>query len=98
MVEVYSNKECELSKASMVDIHDGSLSHLNIKEKEFLAFLLQKHLIEFTPIEISKVLGVTNKTIINRCTKLVTSGFLISNIVKESVRSYSLSEFAKANS
>lgn len=52
---------------------------------------------EFTPIEVSKKLGVTNKTIINRCAKLTTNGFLISNIVKERVRSYSLSEFARKN-
>ena len=47
------------------------------------------------PIEISKLLGVTNKTIINRCAKLTANGFLIPNIVKERIRSYSLSEFAK---
>lgn len=46
---------------------------------------------------MSKQLDVTNKTIINRCAKLTTNGFLIPNIVKERVRSYSLSEFAKAN-
>ena len=37
--------------------------------KEFLAFLLKKRLYEFTPIEVSKMRGVTNKTIINRCAK-----------------------------
>ena len=42
-------------------------------------------------------LGVTNKTIINRCAKLTKNGFLLPNIVKERVRSYSLSEFAKKN-
>lgn len=97
MVELYSNKVCELSKTSTVDILDSSLSHLNAKEKEFLSFLLRKRLLEFTPIEVSKLLGVTNKTIINRCAKLTSNGFLIPNIVKERVRSYSLSEFAIAN-
>lgn len=52
---------------------------------------------EFTPINVSKKLGVTNKTIINRCAKLTTNGFLIPNIVKERVRSYSISEFARKN-
>ena len=52
---------------------------------------------EFTPIEVSKKLGVTNKTIINRCAKLTTNGFLIPNIVKERVRSYSLSKFVRQN-
>ena len=97
MVELYSNKVCELSKTSTVDILDSSLSHLNTKEKEFLSFLLRKRMIEFTPIEVSKLLGVTNKTIINRCAKLTSNGFLVPNIVKERVRSYSLSEFAIGN-
>lgn len=97
MVELYSNKVCELSKTSTVDILDSSLSHLNTKEKEFLSFLLRKRMLEFTPIEVSKLLGVTNKTIINRCAKLTSNGFLIPNIVKERVRSYSLSEFAIGN-
>jgi len=97
MVELYSNKVCELSKTSTVDILDSSLSHLNAKEKEFLSFLLRRRMLEFTPIEVSKLLGVTNKTIINRCAKLTSNGFLVPNIVKERVRSYSLSEFAISN-
>ena len=52
---------------------------------------------EFTPIEVSKKLDVTNKTIINRCAKLTNNGFLIPNIVKERVRSYSLSGFVRNN-
>ncbi len=56
---------------------DGSLSYLNAKEKEFLVFLLKNRLYEFTPIEVGKIIGVTNKTIINRCVKLVNNGLLI---------------------
>ena len=66
---LYSKKVYELSKESENDELDGSLSYLNAKEKEFLALLLKKRLYEFTPIEVSKMLGVTNKTIINRCAK-----------------------------
>ena len=65
--------------------------------KEFLAFLLKKRLYEFTPIEVSKMLGVTNKTIINRCAKLVNNGLLIPIIVKTRIRSYRLSDFSKTN-
>ncbi len=97
MMELYSKKVCELSKESTEDELTGSLSYLNIKEKELLTFLLKNRLYEFTPIEISKQIGVTNKTIINRCAKLTTSGFLLPNIVKERVRSYSLTDFAKNN-
>lgn len=97
MMQLYSKKVCELSKASTEDELDGSLSYLNTKEKDLLKYLINSRMFEFTPIEVSKKLGVTNKTIINRCAKLTSNGFLIPNIVKERVRSYSLSEFAKKN-
>lgn len=97
MVELYSKKVCELSKGAQEDDLDGSLSYLNAKEKELLIFLLEKRLLEFTPIDVSKMIGVTNKTVINRCAKLANNEFLIPNIVKQRIRSYSLSEFAKRN-
>lgn len=97
MVELYSKKVCELSEDSGNDNLAGSLSYLNTREKELLVFLLRNHCYEFTPIEISKLIGVTNKTIINRCAKLSSNGFLIPIIVKTRIRSYQLSEFSKAN-
>lgn len=97
MMELYSKKVCEISKEASEDELAGSLSYLNIKEKELLAYLLKNRIYEFTPIELSKQIGVTNKTVINRCAKLTTSGFLIPNIVKERIRSYSLTDFAKSN-
>ena len=97
MMVLYSKKVYELSKESENDELDGSLSYLNAKEKEFLAFLLKKRLYEFTPIEVSKMIGVTNKTVINRCAKLVNNGLLIPIIVKTRVRSYRLSDFSKTN-
>ena len=97
MVELYSKKVFELSKESSNDDVQGSLSYLNLKEKEFLKFLISNRIYEIVPIEISKKLGVTNKTVINRCAKLASNGFLIPNIVKERIRSYTLSDFAKNN-
>ncbi len=97
MVELYSKKVCELSIGVQEDDLDGSLSYLNAKEREFLAFLLKKRLLEFTPIDVSKMIGVTNKTVINRCAKLTNHGFLIPNIVSQRIRSYSLSDFTKRN-
>lgn len=67
MVELYSKKVFEVSKGAQEDDLDGGLSYLNAKEKETLRFLLEKRLWEFTPIDVSKMLGVTNKTVINRC-------------------------------
>lgn len=97
MVELYSKKVYEISKGAQADDLEASLSYLNIKEKELLSFLLEKRLFEFTPIDVSKMLGVTNKTIINRCAKLANNGFIVPNIVKQRIRSYSLSEFTKRN-
>lgn len=97
MVELYSKKVCELSFDAQEDDLDGSLSYLNMKEKELLAFLLNKRMLEFTPIVVSKMLNVTNKTIINRCVKLTNYGFLIPNIVNQRIRTYSLSEFTRRN-
>lgn len=97
MMVLYSKKVYELSKASEEDELAGSFSYLNTKEKEFLAFLLKKKLYEFTPIEVSRMIGVTNKTVINRCAKLVNQGFLVPAIVKTRIRSYRLSDFAREN-
>ena len=97
MMELYSKKVCELSKESEEDGFVGSFSRLNAKEKDMLAFLLKNRLYNFAPIEVSKLLGVTNKTIINRCAKLTQNGFLIPIIVKERIRSYQVSEFSKTN-
>ena len=57
-----------------------------------LLFLLQRHLYEYTPIEVSKVNGVTNKTVINRSVKLAANGFVTPIIVKKRIRSYKLSQ------
>ncbi len=97
MVELYSTKVREISKSSAEDELDGSLSYLNAREKDLLVYLLRNHLFEFTPMEVSKNMGVTNKTIINRCAKLASNGFLIPNIAKERIRSYALSSFSRKN-
>lgn len=97
MVELYSKKICELSKASEKADLAGSMSYLSRKEKDLLVFLLKNHIYEFTPIDLSKMLGVTNKTVINRCVKLTANGFLLPNLVKQRIRSYTVSGFAKAN-
>lgn len=97
MMSLYSKKVYELSKATEEEELAGNFSYLNKKEKEFLAFLLKKRLYEFTPIDVSRMIGVTNKTVINRCAKLVNCGFVIPVIVKTRIRSYRLSDFSKAN-
>lgn len=95
MVLLYSNKIRELSKSSDVESLENSLSYLKAREKELLLLLIKKYKREFTPIEVSKELGVTNKTVINRLATLVKNGFVVPNLANERIRSYSLSEFTK---
>ena len=97
MVLLYSSKVCELSESESGEEIDGSLSYLKSREKELLLFLIKSYKREFTPIEVSKEFGVTNKTIINRLSTLVKNGFVVPNIVKERVRSYELSDFTREN-
>ncbi len=97
MVLLYSNKVCELSENSSEDEICGSLSYLKAKEKELLLVLMKKYQGEFTPIEVSREIGVTNKTVINRLSLLVKNGFVEPLIVNQRIRSYKLSDFAKDN-
>ena len=52
---------------------------------------------EFTPIEISKKIPVTNRTVINRLAVLIKNGFVIPVLVNQRIRSYKLSEFTVDN-
>lgn len=95
MVYLYSNKVCELSKSSDGEELGNSLSHLKGREKELLLLLIKSYKGDFTPIEVSKEIGVTNKTVINRLAGLMRNGFVVPNLTKERIRSYSLSDFAR---
>ena len=97
MVLLYSNKICELSERSGEEEISGSLSYLKGKEKELLLFLIKNYKREFTPIEVSREIGVTNKTVINRLSVLVKNGFVEPLIVNQRIRSYKLSDFTKDN-
>ena len=97
MVRLYSEKVSELSSASGAEEVSGSLSYLKQREKELLLVLLKNHRRDFTPIEISREIGVTNKTVINRLAVLVKTGFVEPNMANERIRSYRLSDFAKQN-
>ena len=47
------------------------------------------------PIDISKDLGVTNRTIINRLSVLTKNGFVLPNMEKQRIRYYELTDFTK---
>lgn len=94
MVKLYSRKVCDLQLSSEEEDIAGSLSFLKEREKELLVLLISSHRGEFTPIEVSKQLSVTNKTVINRLAVLAKNGFVIPILVNKRIRSYKLSEFA----
>lgn len=98
MMELYSRRVCELSSTSSGDEIYASLSYLNSGEKELLKLILSKHIHEFAPVDLSKRLGVTNKTVINRCAKLAGNGFLQPILVKQRIRSYRVTDFAASHS
>ena len=95
MMLLYSNKVCELSESSGEEEISGSLSYLKGREKELLLFLIKNYRRAFTPIELSRELGVTNKTIISRLAVLAKQGFVVPILVKQRIRSYELSEFTR---
>ena len=95
MVKLYSGKVCDLQLASEEQDITGSLSFLKGKEKELLQFLIKNYKGEFTPIEVSRKLSVTNKTIINRLMVLVKNGFVVPILVNKRIRFYELSEFTR---
>jgi len=95
MVLLYSNKVCDLQNSCNEADVEGSLSYLKGKEKELLLLLIRKYLREFTPIEISKELKVTNKTVINRLAVLAKNGFVVPIMVNQRIRTYKLSDFTK---
>jgi len=97
MVKLYSGKVCDLQMASNEEDVTASLSFLKGKEKELLRLLITDYRGEFTPIEVSRKLSVTNKTIINRLAVLVKNGFVVPILVNQRIRSYELSKFTRDN-
>lgn len=97
MLELYSDKVRKIAEGTTSDTLFASLANLNKGEIETLTFLLKKKLYEFTPIQVSRLTGVTNKTIIRHCVKLAANGFIKPMLVNERIRSYKLTDFAIDN-
>ena len=98
MVLLYSKKVCEIANSANDDEISAGLSYLKRREKELLVYLIKSKKSVFSPIEISRETGVTNKTVINRLSVLAKNGFVVPNLVSQRVRTYELSEFTKENS
>jgi len=97
MVELYAKKVYELCSSAGRDELSAGLSFLKPREKELLCFLIKKKLYEFSPISISLMTGISNRTVINRCARLVQGGFLEPQIANERIMTYRLSDLTKAN-
>lgn len=97
MVLLYSGKVCSIQQDAGNDDVEAGLSYLNNKEKALLLLLLEENKQSFTPVELSKTLAVTNKTVINRLSVLAKNGFVSPVLINERIRSYELSDFTKTN-
>ncbi len=97
MIQLYSQKVCALAESSLEEQISGSLSYLSEKEKQLLLFLVEHYKRAFTPIEVSKKFGGTNRTIINRLAVLTQNGFVLPLMVKERIRSYQLTAFTETH-
>ncbi len=88
MVQLYAQRTSELVREAADGQLNASLSHLSPKEKGFYEFLADEGIEEFAPIEIARILGVTNRTVINWSSALAKVGLLEPQLVKQRIRSY----------
>ena len=75
----------------------GGLSHLSVRKRDMLEYTIRNRLYEFAPIEVSRDIGITNKTVINRCAALARNGYIVPVMIKERVRSYRMSDYTIEN-
>lgn len=88
MVQLYAQRTSELATETAGTQLEIALSHLTQKEREFYDYLLSRNIGRFAPIDLARELGVSNRTIINRCTALTKVGLLEPQIAKQRIRSY----------
>ena len=54
-------------------------------------------LYEFKPVDVAGALKVTNKTVINRCAKLYSNGFVVPVITGVRIMAYRLTDYTISN-
>ena len=52
---------------------------------------------EFKPVDVAGALKVTNKTVINRCAKLYSNGFVVPVITGVRIMAYRLTDYTISN-
>ncbi len=85
---LYASKVVKVALQETSYINDERIRHLSKKAKSFLEYLKMKNIKEFSPIDLSKELKVTNRTIINWALELSNNGFLKPIIVNKRIRYY----------
>ena len=97
MVSLYSEKVREISGKSIDSTVVDCLYHLKWQDRDFLLYLMDHFDGTFTPMEVSRIIGLSNRMVINRLSNLVKNGFVIPHLVNERIMSYELSDFTKEN-
>lgn len=88
MVQLYAERTSEMVENATGEQLDVVLSHLSSKERAFYEYLLEENVEDFTPIEMARVFGVTNRTVINRSAALAKVGLLEPLLVNQRIRKY----------
>lgn len=88
MVELYAKRTSEIAADAANDHISASLSHLSFRERAFYDYLTEHGIREYTPIEMARVMKVTNRTIINWSTALAKVGLLEPQLVNKRIRRY----------
>ena len=87
---LYASKVLSIALKETNDDENERLSHLSTKARNFLNYLKDNKITVFSPIDLSKKMNVTNRTIINWCAELSRNGYLRPIIVNKRIRHYEL--------
>lgn len=85
---LYASKALSIAKEEMGDIEAERLTHLSKKVKAFLNYLKENQIKIFTPIDMSKAFGVSNRTVIYWCAELAQNGYVEPVVVNKRIREY----------
>ena len=87
---LYASKVTEIATNSVNNNEKERINQLSSKAKNLLDYITKEKILEFSPIELTKVFDVSNRTIINWCIELCNNGYLKPNMVNKRIRTYSL--------
>lgn len=92
MMDLYTEKVLQIATEGINKYSNKGLEMLNKKERAFWDYIVENKIMNFRPINMVNIFNVSNKTITNWCSALVSVGLLKPNLVKERVVSYYVPE------